>query len=310
MKLTRREHIIPQMLLRQFSDARGALWVYEKGKAVRPSKPENECTQRDFFEFELRGKKTANAYENWLSRIETDAAPILQDIIHGDMIDNITAERWATFVASLFGRTRKVRSQITDTLMTSFNVKADDPAFIRDLQYSLFKQGEFHYASDLKRAVDELRSTMNASPSYYHVAGLPNRVRMLLGPLLARSWHTIEAPSDGYFFISDCPVLTVKFQDGHALPGVGFADENTIILLPLSPKHIFIASPQNLNWKKEATHAFVNSVRHLAVQFAHRNVYADVECCELQTLVDREIDTLVFGKNAFVPQSPLWSQSE
>lgn len=61
--LTRKEHIVPRMVLSQFV-ADKKLWVYEKGKAPRPSNPENECAEHDFYEYEFRGKKTDNQYEN------------------------------------------------------------------------------------------------------------------------------------------------------------------------------------------------------------------------------------------------------
>jgi hypothetical protein len=43
------------------------------------------------------------------------------------------------------------------------------------------------------------------------------------------------------------------------------------------------------------------SVNRLIVNFAHRNVYANGESEEVQKLVDAEINTIDFGKNAFVP---------
>jgi len=42
-------------------------------------------------------------------------------------------------------------------------------------------------------------------------------------------------------------------------------------------------------------------VNLLAVRFAHRNVYASVNSGDIQSLVDLEIDQIVFGQNAFLP---------
>ena len=57
MRLTKKEHIIPRMLLSQFVAADGRLRVYEKGKPLRVSRPENECVESRYFEFEFRGRK-------------------------------------------------------------------------------------------------------------------------------------------------------------------------------------------------------------------------------------------------------------
>ena len=222
MKLTRKEHIVPQMLLKQFAAPDGMLCVYAKGKKSRRSKPESECAERDFFEFELRGEKTNNRYENWLSRIETDATPMLDVIMQRRILSDRDAQIWATFVGSLFGRTRKVRDQNSKSMTQKFREQVENPNFIQDLQLSLLKQGEFHYAEDLKRAVTEIRTAMDASPSFYHVSALPNRVRIIVESLLTRAWHTIEAPEDHCFLISDCPVVTYEVRDGQPYPGAGF----------------------------------------------------------------------------------------
>src|SRR5713101_5471353 len=77
-KLTRRQHIVPRLLLANFADSAGTLWVHTKGKPARASTAENECLERDFYEYELNGRKTSNKYENWLGRIESDASGILR----------------------------------------------------------------------------------------------------------------------------------------------------------------------------------------------------------------------------------------
>lgn len=301
MPLTRREHIVSRMLLHQFVAPDGALWVYSKGEPPRRSKAENECVERDFFEFEFRGKKTNNSYEKWLSSIEDSAAPLLQAIIERRSLSQRDAEAWARFVATLFGRTRKVRAHISEMMTQRFGEQADHPDFISNLQVSLLKQGEFHYADDLKRAVTEIRAAMDANPSFYHVSALPNRMRIIAQPLLTRAWHTIEAPPDNYFLMSDCPVLTFEVRDGRPYPGAGFAKENAVVMLPVGPRHIFVASPHHLGWRQVQTISGVRNINRLIVQFAHRNVYANFESEEVRALVNDEIDGIIFGKNAFVP---------
>jgi hypothetical protein len=301
MKLTRKEHIIPQMLLSQFIATDRKLWVYTKDRPPRPSKAENECVERDFFEFELRGKKTNNQYENWLSRIESDAALMLESIMQHRQLNRQDAEVWATFVASLFGRTRKVKAQISEAMTRKFQQQTDNPDYIRDLQLALLQQGELHYAEDVQRAVTEIRSTMDASPSFYHVSALPNRVRIIVESLLIRAWHTIEAPPKHHFLISDCPVVTYEVKNGQPFPGVGFGKENAAVLLPVSPKHLFVASPHHFRWNTVASPTGMQNINRLIVQFAHRNVYSHVESEEIRALVNAEIDAIMFGKNAFLP---------
>jgi hypothetical protein len=301
MKLTKKEHIIPRMLLSQFVAADGKLRVYEKDKLPRVSRPENECAESNYFEFEFRGKKTNNRYENWLSQVEGNAAAILGGIMQRRILTRQEAEIWATFVAALFGRTRKVRAQISNAMSKMVRQQIDNPGYVRDLQFALLRHGELHYAEDIQRAVTEIHAAMNAVSSYFFVSALPNRIRIIAPDILARDWHTIAAPEGHSFLISDCPVVTYKVQDGTIFTGPGFGDEKTIVLLPVSPNHLFVASPRHGGWPKVFSPPDMQYVNRMIVQFAHRNVYANAESEEVQRLVDSEIDTTKFGENAFVP---------
>jgi hypothetical protein len=309
-KLTRREHIIPRMLLSEFAGTDGSLWVYAKGATPRRGRPENECVEKDFFEFELRGKKTNNSYENWLSQIEGQGASLLNSIRNRSQFDDQSAFKWSEFVASLFGRTRKVRAQISEGMKERFRDQTENPEFIRDLQYSLLRKGELHYADDLKAAVTGFCTAMDSSPSFYHVSALPNRTRIIVESLMQRAWHTIEAAPGTSFLCSDCPVVTYEVVNGQPHPGSGFGNQNTVAMLPVGSKHLWVASPHHLNWRMQATDAGMTNINRLIVQFAHRNVYADTQSEEIRTLVDTEINTLVFGKNAFVPPNRANGQTE
>lgn len=51
-RTSRREHIVPRLLLANFADSNGVLWVYAKDKQVRQSIPDRECWERDFYEYD------------------------------------------------------------------------------------------------------------------------------------------------------------------------------------------------------------------------------------------------------------------
>jgi hypothetical protein len=302
-KLTRREHIVPRLLLANFTDADGALWVYTKNKLVRPSTPTNECCERDFYEYELNGRKTNNKYENWLAAVEGYAQKILQLLMGRQPLGQWDAVIWSTFVASLFVRTRKVRKQISDAMIRRFKEQTQDPDFIRTMQHELLQQGELRYADDLRKDVESLRAAMEGSPSFYHVSGLQRHTVSLADALMRKKWHTVDAPPGKSFLISDCPVMTTELQGSQVLPGAGFGKEDTAVLVPITPQKLFVASPHNRNWRTVAEPRAVDMVNLLAIRFAHRNVYANVNSPDIQALVDVEIDQIVFGKNAFLPSS-------
>lgn len=300
-KQTRREHIVPRLLLANFADAKDVIWVYTKGKATRPSIPENECIERDFYEYELNGRKTNNQYEDWLARVEGDASEILRLLVNRASLKKSEAVIWSTFVASLFARTRKVRTQISEAMVRKFKQQIEDPDFVRTMQYELLQQGELHYVEDLKKSLEKTRAAMDESPSFYHVSGLPRHTVTLAEALMKKRWWTIDAPPGKSFLISDCPVMTSELDGGKVLPGSGFGKENTAVLVPITSKKLFVASPHNRNWRMVAEPRGVDMINLLAVRFGHLNVYAADNLPATQSLVDTELNQIVFGQNAFLP---------
>ena len=122
-KLARRQHIVSSWYLDNFCDSGGRLYVYERGKDIRGSVPRNECVERDFYELDLAGRKTSNDYEDWLSRIEGEAKAIFPSIVGNQRINPNEAAVWSYFVASIFYRTRKVRSQISSLMVSKLRAE-------------------------------------------------------------------------------------------------------------------------------------------------------------------------------------------
>ena len=300
-KQKRREHIVSRLLLANFTDSNGVLWVYTKDKRVRESIPESECWERDFYEYEFNGRSTNNKYEDWLATIEANASKVLPKLTSRQQVNQQNAVVWSAFVASLFARTRKVRKQISDAMVRKFKQQTEDPDFIRSMQYELLQKGELCYGDDLRRDAERLRAAMDASPSFYHVSGLPHHAASLAEALMGKKWHTVDAPPGKYFLISDCPVMTAELHGNQVLPGAGFGKANTAVLLPLTPHKLFVASPHDRSWRIVAEPRAVDMVNLLAVRFAHRNVYASLNSVTIQSWVDLEIDQIVFGQNAFLP---------
>jgi hypothetical protein len=249
----------------------------------------------------MLGRTTQNWFEDWLARIEGDAIPLFELLIKRRTLKQGEAVVISSFIGSLFARTRKVRAQISSAMVAKFRGQINDPSFVRDLQYELFRNGELRFAEELQRELNDLGAAMENSPSFYHVIGLPHRTRVIAEAIMRKPWHTLEAPADTFFITSDCPVSTVEFVDGKVLPGVGFAKENVAIFLPLTPRYVFVAS--GVAWGDISDPRFVQSLNRLTVAFAHRNVYAHTDSAALQTIVDVGINQLVFGQNAFIPNN-------
>lgn len=301
IQLVRDQHIVPQWHLKKFADTDGWLWRYKRNIPPKRSRPKGECWARDFYEYDVNGKRTENKFERWLRGIENDAAPVHEALVNGSQLSQADTIAWASYVASLFLRTQKVRIQISARMVEKFIQQTQSPDFIRELQYDLLNQGELVFAEDLRKQVDELRNKMESSPSYYHLSSLQGNTASLARALVAKAWHVLEAAPGKFFVLSDCPVTTAEIVAGRANAGTGFGRESTTVVVPLTPKYVFFASPPAVHWKLVGPPVAVDSTNLLTIRFAYERVYSHLNSVELRALIDGEINRITFGKNAFVP---------
>jgi hypothetical protein len=299
-QITRDQHTVPQWHLRKFVDSNGELWRYKANFPVKRSRPKSECRELDFYEYELNGKKTDNKYEALLGRIENDAAALGQNLLNRRSLGQREAAIWAIYVGSLFVRTPKYRSQISATMVERFRKQTQSTDYVRTLQYDLLQKGKLVFASDLERLIERVNGNLEKSPSFYHLTGLERHITVLAEALMWKTWHAIQAPPGKFFIISDCPVSTVEFVNGQLTPGVGFGKRQAAVILPLTPELSFVAAPEGTQWNTVADPVAVDSINLLTVRFAHQRVYSHLNSVDIQTLVDHEINKIVFGKNAFL----------
>jgi len=112
MSEPRQHHYIPRFYLGGFVDpgilarqSKEIIWVYERGKAVRRSSPQNEARQRDFYSFIQNGSANA-AIEAWLGSLENRVAPIISSLTdHARDITKQEREMLALFIGTMQMRT-------------------------------------------------------------------------------------------------------------------------------------------------------------------------------------------------------------
>lgn len=300
-QLTRDQHTVPQLHLRNYTDANGVLWRYMQGRPVKRSRPKGECWELDFYECELNGQKSDNRYENWLGGIENNAAIVLYDLLNGTPFNSRNTPIWAKYVASMFVRSQKYRSQISAAMSRQFKEQSRDSRFVRDLQYERFKRGELIVAEDIEKEIERTRTQMEISPAFYHLLGLQRLTASLGNALMMKSLQILKAAAGKFLFTSDCPVLTAEFIDRQVKPGAGFGKEHSAILLPLTPQDLFVAASPRSRWIPVLEPRHVDAINRLTVQFAHKRVFASENSPGIKALVDAEINTVVFGHNAFLP---------
>ncbi|MGD0737598.1 MAG: DUF4238 domain-containing protein [Terracidiphilus sp.] len=300
----RNEHIVPRFYLNKFADSEKHVVLYTKGRSPVRKSTKSQSSERDFFEYTINGQATENRYEKWFQRIETDAAATYDAIQSGSELTQFQQGAWAFFLATLFLRSRKVREQIGPELMRQVESEifsGDDQ--IREAQCDLLKEGVFVYADDLKAMVSQIKHEMRA-PAFGHLAGIEENARMLAEQIFEKRWFVFEAAPGTAFVTSDCPVHTmnVSLTDKRCTLGSGFGNSSTAVVLPLSPTRLFLAGPQEMSCRSNVLgEKNVVAFNSNTIRFAYRAVYSLDESAEIHALVDREINQVTYGQNAFVP---------
>lgn len=303
-RLVRDQHIISRFYLNKFADSEKRVLVYAAGQPPRRKSTKGQAWERDYFEYTVNGESTQNQYENWFSRIETDAAAIYDTIHAGKGLNGAGEVALAIFVASMFLRSRKVREQIGPELTRMVEAEFDCDEQIREMQCELLAHGIFVHSDELRAKVQQTLAEMRA-PAFGHLAGIEENVRIIATNILEKGrWFVLEAAPGCEFVTSDCPVQTWALN-GPKAPltlGSGFRHQNTAVVFPLSPKALFFAGPNEIVWNSNVLSPEDTAKVNMAtVQFAHRAVYALSGSVELQELVDRELNKYTFGKNCFIP---------
>src|SRR5580692_8930814 len=70
------QHYIPKFYLKGFTDKQGRLWVCERFKGIRASKPKKEAHRPDYYTVSEEGQRNETA-EDILKDVESRAAPII-----------------------------------------------------------------------------------------------------------------------------------------------------------------------------------------------------------------------------------------
>ena len=304
-RTVRDQHIVSRFYLNKFADGQKYLFTYAQGQKPRRKSTKSLTCELDYFEYSVNGEPTDNQYENWFQKIESEGAALYPTIHSGAGFANRNQEEaWARFVATQFLRSRKVREQFGPKLLEMVESELFfGEEQVREIQLEYLKQGVFLYADEVRTKISQVKNEMRA-PAFTHLAGIEENVQALAQNILDKRWYVQEAAPGMIFVTSDCPTQTasVDLERRRFEPGNGFRHPNTAVILPLSPKKLFYAGPQNMGWKSpmlDATDTLM--FNRLTVQFAQKAVYASELRAEIQLLVDQELNQVIYGKNAFIP---------
>src|ERR1700730_14102300 len=98
-------HLIPEMHLKHFTDANGMVWTYHKASGnLSQAVPRETCVQRNFYAVEREPGQYYDDVEKWLSFVESNATPIYEKLLLGEIPQGEDRGKFAWFIGTMSAR--------------------------------------------------------------------------------------------------------------------------------------------------------------------------------------------------------------
>jgi hypothetical protein len=316
MTIPRAHHYIPVFYLKGFTSLlpkdKGYLWVYEKDKPVRKSKPLNEAHERDFYAF-TNEEGVRQELETKLSQVESLLAPLFQAIEDG--YHNFLPEDFeglATFMALLwvrgpFGRDLVERLSLETMKFATKEYAQDEARFKAKYKKFLEESG-----TQTNLSAEEMRSFILSDDweisqeSYgYTLRRMFEGWPKVTSLLLKKSWDVLVAERDHFFCTSDFPVVTILHEAGGvATIGAGFGMPGVQVYFPLNKRMCLALRDSGKRTRRLVRGGIVHEINKFLMVGARRFVYNCEKNMSMQKLFSKIGCRSIPGVNAFMREPP------
>jgi hypothetical protein len=220
MTKAKRQHFVPQFLLRHFSTGRknkAKLWVLDKRDARVYQSSVRDVGHENLF-YEYHGEAGDFELEDLMQRIDSKGAEIISSITESAKFPASEEDRiWLSY----FVATQMVRTPMTRKDMENFR------------QLVIHKWGE-----EIRAHPDDPKTLHEYGPedakvsSFLLVRDIPGFAKLLQ----EKVWTLCEAPRSMPYIISDNPVTRYNMIDRWPRGNLGLRNDGIEVYMPLSPR--------------------------------------------------------------------------
>ncbi len=284
------------------------LWVYEKNKPVRKSKPVNEAHERDLYSY-VDNEGVSQHLETGLSKIESIFAPFFQEIdrgyydFHPDEAESLTVFMALLWVRGPVGRdfVNKISSQ---TMESATKERAKDPErFKKEYEELLEKTG-----TQTKLSADEMQAYIlgddwgiEQKNHGYTLKRMFEGLPFVISLLRGKAWEVLYTQDDQYFCTSDCPVITIlPERSGVVGVGAGFGMPGVEVFFPLTKGKCLVLRENAKRSNKLIPGRMVREINKFIMVGARRFIYAAEKNTAMQSVFDKIGCNSIPGVNAFM----------
>jgi len=245
----KRQHYVPQFLLKKFSNQDEKIHVFERNKGFSHiASSQNVACQRYYNAETLEsGDIDTQSIEKRLSEIEGAGSVVMELLLSGSPLTSEQREDFAIFLTSQDFRSPRKRQDYADLLLAIAHKKfpkhtiSSVENYIEEVKKASSERGQLDLKNiaESKLEIDDdgailvdFKETVSTLSAAQHFAPIVSKM----------NWEIIFAPAELQYVISDSPVQL--FEDRGTLgefTGPGYWRPESCISFPLSPNACFLA---------------------------------------------------------------------
>jgi hypothetical protein len=251
----KRHHYVPRWHLRRFAvdPAKARVARYSKSADTHLLLPvENAAVIGQYYTWHRDGEADTTVEEG-LAMIDGRASEVLPKLERGDDLVDTEPNVVAGYLALLHGRVPPMRDGLQNVIETFGALQAEmmfanatpeeRQARIEDARKRGLADTEDEYDVLEARIIEQIRNReMKVTMDHIATMGLAAMGAERSIPIIEQmSWMVIEAPPGSEFVISDNPIV-VYSESTTSYMGAGYLTPDVEVTMPLSRKHLFLAS--------------------------------------------------------------------
>lgn len=314
------QHYIPKFYLKGFTDREKRLWVCERFKPIRDSKPKDEAHRPDYYTHAEQGQRDETA-EDILKQVESKAAPIICKLANPQyVLTPENASHVIMFVAFMFARVPSWRENL-DNLVTQLAKKkmleiANDKERFHRACLELERDKGESLGVDfegLRQSALNDRFKIKQDSIAFNLGSMCLSAFDIAKQIGEMGYQAFYAPQGKFFVTSDSPVYTVQPDGrGAATVGMGFGWANVEVYFPLNKKACFRLKRGIKPMGRMIEEGRVDEINRLTMATAVQFLYSSEGYKRIARLFDERGCKVRVGKNAFMPhpqppgESPTW----
>jgi Protein of unknown function (DUF4238) len=312
---SRSAHYISECYLKGFMDVNRVLWVYEKFKAPKASKPKDEAQLPDYYSHSEDGPRNDKA-EALLGKIESRAAPVLRKLSEPTCVPTLKEmEQIYLFTVAMLVRVPSFRRHLDSIAVNTYREMELRIARDKERFYQVCAEVEADVGKPMNTDYETFRQqVLNDKWEYVQTSNAFNLHAMFVSArsasrcLIEYDYQILYAPKGDFFVTSDSPVFTLQ-HDGprHAVMGMGLGHPNVQVYMPLN-KRAFLKLGRNLRSTKtiQIPTGHVAELNRLTMNNATICLYAPERSRRTARLFDQWGCKIEPGRNAFMltPELP------